>query len=198
MRAAAVANDCVLVGPNTAGLISPGKAKLGFMPSFCYAPGHLGVVSKSGSLSYEVCQRLTRAGIGQTTVIGIGGDPVKGLRAIEAIELLHADPDTHAVLVIGEIGGNDEYAAAEYAMRDGAKPMAALMVGRTAPPGKRMGHAGALIGNRAESYEAKWQALDAARVELADSLSQIVQAATRAMARAQVGRPTPSYPVQTV
>ena len=146
MRAAAVANGCALVGPNTAGLISPGKAKLGFMPSFCYTPGNLGVVSKSGSLSYEVAQRLTRAGIGQSTDTGIGGDPVKGLRAIEAIELLHADRETHAILVMGEIGGNDEYAVAGYASRGDAKPVAALMVGRTAPAGKRMGHAGALIG----------------------------------------------------
>ena len=173
MRSVARANRCTLIGPNTAGLISPGKAKLGFMPSFCYAEGNLGVISKSGSLSYEVCQRLTRAGIGQTTVIGIGGDPIKGLTAIEAIDLLHADPYTLAILVIGEIGGADEYAAAEYASRADAKPVAALIVGRTAPLGKRMGHAGALINNRFETYDAKLRGLADAGIDVAETLSEV-------------------------
>ena len=120
ITATARANGAVFVGPNTPGLISPGKAKMGFMPSFCYTQGNVGVISRSGSLSYEACLRLTTANIGQSTVIGIGGDPVKGLNAAEAVELLHADADTDAILYLGEIGGNDEYAVARYAARAGA------------------------------------------------------------------------------
>ena len=116
MRASARGKGVVLIGPNTPGVISPGKSKLGFMPSFCYTPGPLGVISRSGSLSYEAGWRLTTAGLGQTTVIGIGGDPVKGLNAAEAVELLHADPETRAILYLGEIGGSDEYAVARYAV----------------------------------------------------------------------------------
>ena len=108
IRAAAKAHGAAFVGPNTPGLISPGKAKLGFMPSFCYRPGSVGVISRSGSLSYECCKRLTLAGIGQSTVVGIGGDPVKGTTAAEALELFHHDPETSAVLYLGEIGGSEE------------------------------------------------------------------------------------------
>lgn len=181
MRAAARSKQAVLIGPNTAGLISPGKAKLGFMPSFCYTAGTLGVISRSGSLSYEVAWRLTTAGIGQSAVIGIGGDPVKGLNAAEAIELLHADPDTHGILYLGEIGGNDEYAVASYAGRPDAKPTAALVVGSAAPPGKKMGHAAALVDAHADTQAAKIAALRAAGVHVAGNLRSLVDAARRAL-----------------
>lgn len=182
MRAAARANGAVLIGPNTPGIISPGKAKAGFMPSFCYTPGPLGVISRSGSLSYEACFRLTGAGLGQTTVIGIGGDAIKGLTASEALALLHADPETHAVVYLGEIGGQDEYAVAAYAARSGAKPVAALIIGRQAPPGKKMGHAGALIGSRADTHAAKMKALKEAGVYATGTVSGLVTAVNAALA----------------
>ncbi|OGA56225.1 MAG: succinate--CoA ligase subunit alpha [Betaproteobacteria bacterium RIFCSPLOWO2_12_FULL_62_58] len=181
MRAAAKANGAVLIGPNTPGLISPGKAKAGFMPSFCYTPGSLGVISRSGSLSYEACFRLTNAGLGQTTVIGIGGDAVKGLSAAEALELLHTDPETQAIVYLGEIGGGDEYAVAAYAARHGAKPVAALIVGRQAPAGKKMGHAGALIGSHADSHSAKMKALLKAGVHATGTVTELVPAVGAAL-----------------
>lgn len=182
IRAAARANGTAFVGPNSPGIISPGKAKLGFMPSFCYAQGSVGVISRSGSLSYEGAKRLTLAGIGQSTVIGIGGDPVKGTTAAEALELFHADDETEAVLYLGEIGGSEEIFVAEYASRRDAKPVAALIVGRTAPPGKKMGHAAALIGSKAEGHDAKIAMLRAAGVHIADGVGQIVSATREALA----------------
>jgi succinyl-CoA synthetase alpha subunit len=181
IRAAARRAGAVLVGPNTPGVISPGKAKLGFMPSFCYTPGALGVISRSGSLSYEAGWRLTSAGLGQTTVIGIGGDPVKGLNAGEAIDLLHADPETEAILYLGEIGGADEYAVARYAECGDAKPTAALIVGASAPPGKKMGHAAALVGSKADTQAAKVEALSVAGVHVAANLRALVDAAQAAL-----------------
>jgi succinyl-CoA synthetase alpha subunit len=180
LRAAARRHRAVLIGPNTPGLISPGKSKLGFMPSFCYAPGPFGVISRSGSLSYEAGWRLTTAGLGQSTVIGIGGDPVKGLNAAEALELLHADPETRAILYLGEIGGSDEYAVARYAERPDAKSTAAMIVGATAPPGKKMGHAAALVGSQADTQAAKVEALRKAGVHVADNLRNLVDTAQHA------------------
>ncbi|KJC34019.1 succinyl-CoA synthetase subsunit alpha [Bradyrhizobium sp. LTSP849] len=184
MRAAALAHGAYLIGPNSPGLISPGKAKLGFMPSFCYRPGPIGVISRSGSLSYEACFRLSQAGLGQTSVIGIGGDPVRGVNAAEAIALFHDDPETRAIIYLGEIGGSEEYALAEYAGRPDAKPSAALLVGRTAPAGKKMGHAAAMIGSHAESWSAKVTALDRAGVVIARDLDGLASAAATALARA--------------
>jgi len=184
VRAAARANGAVFVGPNTPGLISPGKAKMGFMPSFCYLQGHVGVISRSGSLSYEGSKRITQAGIGQTTVVGIGGDPVKGTTAAEALALFHKDPDTKAILYLGEIGGSEETFVAEYASSTGAKPVAALIVGKTAPAGKKMGHAAALIGSTAEGHAAKQKMLRDAGVFVADSLGEVVAAMRAALARA--------------
>lgn len=180
LRAAARRHRAVLIGPNTPGVISPGKSKLGFMPSFCYTPGPLGVISRSGSLSYEAAWRLTTADLGQTTVIGIGGDPVKGLNAAEALELLHADAETRAILYLGEIGGSDEYAVARYAERPNAKPTAAMIVGATAPPGKKMGHAAALVGSQADSQAAKVEALRKAGVHVVDNLRDLVATAQHA------------------
>ena len=184
VRAAARANGAVFVGPNTPGLISPGKAKMGFMPSFCYLQGHVGVISRSGSLSYEGSKRITQAGIGQTTVVGIGGDPVKGTTAAEALALFHKDPDTKAILYLGEIGGSEETFVVEYASSTGAKPVAALIVGKTAPAGKKMGHAAALIGSKAEGHAAKQKMLRDAGVFVADGLGQVVEAMRAALARA--------------
>jgi len=184
MRAAALRKQAVLIGPNTPGIISPGEAKLGFMPSSCYAPGRLGVISRSGSLSYEVAWRLTTAGIGQTTVIGIGGDPVKGCTAVEAIDALHADTATAAILYLGEIGGNDEHALALYAARADAKPAAALIVGSAAPPGKKMGHAAALVGSHADTQAAKAAALRKAGVHVAGNLRDLVHVARLALPQA--------------
>jgi succinyl-CoA synthetase alpha subunit len=180
LRAAARHHRAILIGPNTPGVISPGKSKLGFMPSFCYMQGPLGVISRSGSLSYEAGWRLTTAGVGQSSVIGIGGDPVKGLNAAEALELLHADPETRAILYLGEIGGSDEYAVARYAGRADAKPAAALIVGAAAPPGKKMGHAAALVGSQADSQAAKVAALRKAGVHVADNLRDLVDAVRHA------------------
>lgn len=182
VRAAARANGAVFVGPNTPGLISPGKAKMGFMPSFCYTQGTVGVISRSGSLSYEGCKRITLAGIGQSTVVGIGGDPVKGTTAAEALERFHRDPDTTAVLYLGEIGGSEETFVAEYAVRKDAKPVAALIVGQTAPAGKKMGHAAALIGSKAEGHAAKQEMLREAGVFVANGLGDLVAAMRRALA----------------
>ncbi|MBI4182368.1 MAG: CoA-binding protein [Proteobacteria bacterium] len=176
MRAAARARGAAFVGPNTPGLISPGKAKLGFMPSFCYRRGGIGVISRSGSLSYEVSHRLTQAGLGQSTVVGIGGDPVKGVNAAEAVAMFDADPETAAIVYLGEIGGGDEYDLARYAQGPGAKPVAALVVGLASPPGRKMGHAGALIGSRADSHAAKIAALRAASVAAAETVSELVPA----------------------
>ena len=184
MRAAARGSGAWLVGPNSPGLISPGRGKLGFMPSFCFRPGPVGLISRSGSLSYEAAFRLSRAGIGQSTAIGIGGDPVKGVTAAEAVALFHADPETHAILYLGEIGGTDEYAVAAYARRADAKPVTALLVGRTAPKGRKMGHAAALIGGDADGWEAKTAALEAAGVTVARSLDQLPAAAGESLARA--------------
>ncbi len=181
LRAAARQRGATLIGPNTPGLISPGKAKLGFMPSHCYTPGPLGLISRSGSLSYEAGWRLTSAGLGQSCCIGIGGDPVKGLNAAEAIELLHADHETTAIMYLGEIGGSDEYALARYAMRTDAKPTAALIVGAAAPAGKKMGHAAALVGSALDSQATKVAALRAARVHVADTLRSLVDAARAAL-----------------
>jgi succinyl-CoA synthetase alpha subunit len=184
MRAAAAREGAHLIGPNSPGIISPGKAKLGFMPSFCHAQGPIGVISRSGSLSYEACFRLSSAGLGQTSVIGIGGDPVRGVNAAEAIALFHDDPETRAIVYLGEIGGSEEYALAEYAQRPDAKPSAALLVGRTAPAGKKMGHAAAMIGSHAESWDAKVAALDRAGVFVARGLDGLAAAAGAALARA--------------
>lgn len=174
LRREAARRGLTFVGPNTPGVISPGRAKLGFMPSHCYQPGRLGVISKSGSLSYEVCYRLSDAGIGQSTVVGVGGDPVKGLSMGEALELFHADDETDAVLVLGEVGGLEEYEVARYAARPGAMPVGIFLVGRTAPPGRRLGHAGALIGSLAEGYAAKVEALSAAGVAVATAIDGTV------------------------
>jgi len=162
-----------LVGPNCPGLLSPGKAKVGIMPGHIAMPGPVGVVSRSGTLTYEVVYALTARGVGQTTCVGIGGDPVIGTRFTDVLALFEADPQTEQVVLIGEIGGNDEELAARFIQQHMAKPVVAFVAGQTAPPGKRMGHAGAIIEGGAGTAGEKIAALEAAGVRVAAHPEQI-------------------------
>jgi succinyl-CoA synthetase alpha subunit len=163
-----------LIGPNCPGLINPGKrSKVGIMPGHIHKPGQIGVISRSGTLTYEVVYNLTLAGLGQSTCIGIGGDPVIGTGYIELLELFESDPGTQGVVIIGEIGGEDEEQAAEYIRHRVRKPVVAFISGRTAPPGKRMGHAGAIISGGKGTAEAKVKAFREAGVPVADRPDQI-------------------------
>jgi succinyl-CoA synthetase alpha subunit len=166
-------NGLRLIGPNCPGLITPGAAKAGIMPGRIHLPGNIGVLSRSGTLTYEVVWALTRAGMGQSTCVGVGGDPVIGTTFVELLQLLEADPGTAGVVLIGEIGGEDEEKAAEYIRTSMKKPVAAFISGRTAPPEKRMGHAGAIVSGGRGTAEAKVEALKSAGVPVADRPDQI-------------------------
>ncbi len=162
-----------LIGPNCPGLISPGKCKIGIMPWKIHLPGDIGVISRSGTLTYEVVYNLTTSDLGQSTCVGIGGDPVIGSTFVDILELFEKDPDTAAVVVIGEIGGEDEEAAAEFVKSKMTKPVVGFISGRTAPPGKRMGHAGAIISGGKGTPAGKIQAFKDAGVPVADKPDEI-------------------------
>jgi len=172
-----------MIGPNCPGIISPGKSKLGIMPGSIHSPGEVGVVSRSGTLTYEVVDQLRRRGIGQSTVIGIGGDPIIGTNFIDALAAFEADPETAAVVLIGEIGGTDEEEAAAFIRAKMRKPLVSFSAGRTAPADKRMGHAGAIIAGGKGTAKEKIEALRAAGVPVADRPSEIPDLVREALGR---------------
>jgi succinyl-CoA synthetase alpha subunit len=162
-----------LIGPNCPGVISPGKCKIGIMPGHIHLEGHVGVVSRSGTLTYEAVGQLTKLGIGQSTCIGIGGDPIIGTNFVDALTLFNNDPDTHAIVMIGEIGGNAEETAAAYVKANVKKPVVGFIAGQTAPPGRRMGHAGAIIAGGSGKASDKIKAMEEAGITVCQSPAEM-------------------------
>ncbi|MCB9282193.1 MAG: succinate--CoA ligase subunit alpha [Lewinellaceae bacterium] len=175
--------DCRLVGPNCPGVITPDEAKCGIMPGFIHRKGSIGIVSRSGTLTYEAVDQVTKAGLGQSTCIGIGGDPIVGTTTKDAVELLMNDPETEGIIMIGEIGGTMEAEAAEYIKAHGTKPVVGFIAGQTAPKGRTMGHAGAIIGGKEDTAEAKMKIMADCGIHVVNSPAQIGATMLKALGR---------------